>query len=234
VRLEGGGELLADRVVLATSAPVAAAMLVRQAPELARTLASFPQAGLAVVAFAFRAEDLARPLDGYGYLVSREARLDTLGVVWESSLFEGRAPAGHVLLRVMLGGARRPEVAALAEAEIVRRAQRELGDVLGIVAPPARTWTWRWPQAITQYTQGHLERVARARAAAALHAGLELCGTSYDGISFTSAIVSAERAAGRVLAASTPGARAEVPPDASVAPLPPSAHGARAESAGVR
>ncbi len=208
-------------------------MLARQAPELARTLASFPQAGLAVVAFAFRAEDLARPLDGYGYLVTREARLDTLGVVWESSLFGTRAPAGHVLLRVMLGGARRPELAGLAEAEIVSRAQRELGDVLGIVAPPARTWSWRWPHAITQYTQGHLERVARARAAAARHEGLELCGTSYDGISFTSAIKSAECAAGRVLKASSSGARADAQPDATVAPLLPSTHAARAESAGV-
>jgi len=63
-----------------------------------------------------------------------------------------------------------------------------------------RTWVWRWPRAITQYTCGHLERVARVRALAAQHPGLELCGTSYDGISFTAAILSAERAAASVLA----------------------------------
>ena len=55
--------------------------------------------------------DIPRALDGYGYLVTRREGLATLGVVWESSLFPGRAAAGMALLRVILGGARRPEMA---------------------------------------------------------------------------------------------------------------------------
>ena len=39
-----------------------------------------------------RRRDLAA--SGYGVLVDREAARDTLGVVWESSVFEGRAPSG--------------------------------------------------------------------------------------------------------------------------------------------
>src|SRR5262249_2238340 len=126
-------------------------------------------------------------------------QLDTLGVVWESSLFEGRAAAGHVLIRAMLGGARRPEVPLLEPPALLERARRELATVLGIRARPARHWMWRWPNAITQYTRGHRERVAGGRALLPRHPGLELCGTSYDGISFTAAIISAERAAARLL-----------------------------------
>ena len=198
---ERGEPIVADRVVLAVSAARAAEMVRDLDPELAGALARFPFAGLALAAFACGAADVARPLEGYGYLVARREGLDTLGV---TSLFEGRAPAGTVLLRAMLGVARRPGVAALPEAEIAGRALRELAPVLGITATPLRTWVRRWPDAIAQYQLGHLERVRAARARAARHPGLELCGTSYDGVSFQSAIASANTAAARVLAALEP------------------------------
>lgn len=186
--LADGTAHLADHVVFAAPAGRVAPILRDADAELARLLAETPFAGVAVVALAYRAADLPRPLDGYGYLVARGEGLATLGVVWESSLFEGRAPAGQVLLRVMMGGARTPSVAGLDDAERIALARRELRPVLGITAPPARTWTFHWPGAIAQYVRGHRERVARTRAAVARHAGLSLCGTSYDGISFGAAI----------------------------------------------
>jgi len=198
LRLEGGETLAADRVVLALPATRAAELLGSLDRELARILSAFPFAGLAVAGLAFRATDVGG-LDGYGYLVSRGERLDTLGVLWESSVFEGRAEPGTALMRVMLGGARRPEVAALPESELLERARRELGRVMGISAAPLRTWVWRWPRAISQYDIGHAARVAAARARVALHPGLELCGTSYDGVSFTAGVSSAAEAAGRIL-----------------------------------
>jgi len=200
VFLESGERMEADAVVLATAAEQAAAPLAAFDAELASNLSAFPRAGLAVVALAFRSRDLPRPLDGYGFLVGRGENLDTLGVVWESSLFAQRAPAGHVLLRMMLGGARRPQLAELAAPELLERARRDLVTTMGIAAEPLRHWIWNWPRAITQYTRGHLDRVARARARLLRHPGLELCGTSYDGISFTAAIHSAECAAARLLA----------------------------------
>src|SRR5262249_29985197 len=126
VRLDSGDWLDADAVIVATSAPAAAALLAPVDAELARELAGFPQAGLGVAAMAFRAADVPRTLDGYGFLAVRDQGLaDTLGVVWESSLFAGRAPAGHVLLRAMLGGARRPQVATLDAPALLERARRE-------------------------------------------------------------------------------------------------------------
>jgi oxygen-dependent protoporphyrinogen oxidase len=71
--------------------------------------------------------------------------------------------------------------------------------VLGIAAAPARVWTARWPHAITQYTAGHLARVARVRELAARHPGLEICGSAYDGISFSASVASGEKLAARVL-----------------------------------
>ena len=222
VILEDGPALEAERVVLATSASAASPMLRQADAELSSLLDHFPQAGLAVVAMAFRAGEMRRPLDGYGYLVTRGEGLDTLGVVWESSLFAGRAPEGHVLVRAMLGGARRPDFAGLDEASLVARARAEIAGVMGVRVPPECCWVRRWPGAITQYTHGHLERVARVRARAATHSGLEFCGTSYDGISFTAAIVSAERAAARLLVAPAKARSKTSSPVAPMDPGPPS------------
>jgi oxygen-dependent protoporphyrinogen oxidase len=202
IELEAGGSTVADHVILALPASRAAPLVAPLDAELAATLTSIPFAGLAMVALAYRAADLPRPLDGYGYLVARSEASDVLGVVWESSLFAGRAPAGHVLLRAMLGGARRPAVVECSDDELIPRARRELTDTLGIAAAPARAWVRHWPGAIAQYERGHLAKIAGARARVAQLGGVDLCGSSYDGASFGSAVKSGEMAAQRALAAS--------------------------------
>jgi len=193
-----------DQVVLAVAARRAATLVRRVDPQLAEGLAGFPAAGLAVVAMAFRESDLARPLDGYGYLVAGSERLATLGVLWESSIFPGRAQPGTVLLRAMVGGMRRPEMAAAPEDELIACALRELTPVLGVRGAPRKIWVRRWPAAITQYELGHGARLAAVREAAARHPGLTLCGTSYDGVAFGNAVRSGASAAERVLHALKP------------------------------
>jgi oxygen-dependent protoporphyrinogen oxidase len=200
IGLADGTSLAADRVVLAVPARAATRLTGGLDSELARTLASFPFSGLAVVALAFRAADTG-PLNGYGYLVPAFENLQTIGVLWESSVFDGRAPANHTLLRVMMGGARRPEIATLEPDDLERRARDELRRVMGITATPQRSWIRRWPHAIAQYDFGHAARLCTAREQAARHPGLDLCGSSYDGISFATAIASGARAAERTLAA---------------------------------
>jgi oxygen-dependent protoporphyrinogen oxidase len=200
VECEGGVAVDADRVLLALPASRAALVLKQAAPALSDLLAEVPYAGVAMVALAYRAADVGRSLDGYGYLVDRQEGLDTLGVLWESSLFDGRAPEGFAVLRVMIGGSRHPEAVARDEAALVQRARAELAGPMGVIADPVRTWVRRWPDSIAQYEIGHLERVAEARLLAARHAGLELCGSSYDGVSFGSAIRSGIAAADRILA----------------------------------
>jgi len=201
VELEGGASTAADHVILALPASRAAGLVAPLDAELAATLASIPFAGLAMVALAYPATDLRRPLDGYGYLVARSEDSDVLGVVWESSLFAGRAPGGYVLLRAMLGGARRPAVVERSDDELIAGARRELAGALGIAAAPHRAWVRHWPGAIAQYERGHLAKVADARARVARLGALDLCGSSYDGASFASAVKSGEMAAQRALAA---------------------------------
>jgi oxygen-dependent protoporphyrinogen oxidase len=195
VQTAAGETLVADHLVLAVPSHAAARMAAGFDRALAGPLAAIPYAGLTVVAMAYRTEAIARPLDGYGYLVTRAEDLSTLGVLWESSIFPGRAPEGSVLLRAMLGGARRPEVGEFDDATAAQVAADEASRVLGIKGRPVRQWVCRWPSAIAQYTVGHDRRTSEIRRLAEPHRGLHLCGTAYEGVSFNDAIASGRRAA---------------------------------------
>lgn len=198
LHLSSGASLAADHVVCALPSHAAARVFSPFDPALAASLASIPYASMSVVALAYRSSVIARPIDGYGYLATRSEGLSTLGVLCESTIFPGRAPEGSVLLRVMLGGARRPEVSALDDSTVTALAAQEASKVLGITGPPMRQWVFRWPSAIAQYTVGHDARASEIRRLATAHRGLHLCGTAYDGVSFNDAIASARRTARQV------------------------------------
>jgi oxygen-dependent protoporphyrinogen oxidase len=195
VHVAGGPTLPADHVVLALPSHAAAPVASSFDRELSAALASIPYADLSVVALAYRAIAVERPLNGYGYLVTRQENLSTLGVLWESSIFPNRAPDDCVLLRAMLGGARRAEVSALDDQAVGDRAVDEVSKVMRIAGPPFRRWVFRWPAAIAQYTVGHDKRIEAIRHLSAAHRGLHLCGTAYDGVSFNDAIASGRKTA---------------------------------------
>jgi oxygen-dependent protoporphyrinogen oxidase len=188
-------------------------MLAKTDPELGALLGAVEYTGIAVVALGFRSADLPGPLHGYGYLVTKPEGLATLGVSWESSLFAGRAPAGHVLMRVMLGGSRVPGIADRSDDECSRVAREELARVMGITADPVHLSVSRWPAAIAQYTLGHGGRLEALRARVGRHPGLHVCGTSYDGVSLNHAVKCA-RAVARGLAAEMWGGHADAAPSA--------------------
>jgi protoporphyrinogen/coproporphyrinogen III oxidase len=199
LRLYGSQAVEADHVVLAASAHAAAPMLSPLDPQLSVQLASFAYEGVAVVALGYDLADIPQALDGYGYLVTRPEGLATLGVVWESSLFAGRAADGTALLRVFLGGARRRDIVGAAHPVLIEIARRELAAVMGIRAEPRHASVFAWPKAIAQYTVGHLQRRDDIRARLGRYPGLTVCGTSYDGVSFNHAVKSG-RAAAQALA----------------------------------
>ena len=195
VRLEGGEVHEADHVVLAVAAQAAAPLMRLLDHQLASVLSSITYEGIAVVALGYDSTDIPHPLDGYGYLVTRPEGLATLGVVWESSLFPGRAADGRALLRVFLGGSRRRDIVGAPQSVLIETARRELAAVMGIRAEPRHTSVFAWPKAIAQYTIGHNQRRDDIRARLGRHPQLSVCGTSYDGVSFNHAVKSGRGAA---------------------------------------
>lgn len=184
-------------VVIATPADAAAALVETFAPQAAQHLSAVAYAPVSIVVAAYRREDVAHALDGFGFLVPSRERRPVLGTLFSSTMFEGRAPAGHVLLTTFVGGQRNPQVAALDDATLREIVGRELGVLLG-----ARTALWmdivRWPRAIPQYALGHDARVAAIDQATARFPTLFLSANWRGGISLADCIARSRRTASAV------------------------------------
>jgi len=191
--------LRAAGVVLATPAPVAAALLADVDAALGAELGGIAAAGSGIVSLGFQRDDVAHPLDAAGLVVPRRAGRRALAVSFSSAKFPGRAPAGCVLVRVFLGGALDPETLDLDDDALVALARAEVASLIGARGTPRLVQVDRWPTAMPQYHVGHAERVRRITTAAARHAGLTLAGAAYGGVGIPQVIASGE-AAGRALA----------------------------------
>jgi oxygen-dependent protoporphyrinogen oxidase len=171
-----------DALVMATQAADACKPLRPLDAELARLLEQFEYAPVAVVGLGFPRAAVAHSLDGFGFLVPGQEGRRLLGSLWTSSIFTQRAPAGSVLLRTLIGGARAPALVSLSEDALVQLAREELLAILGISAEPSFVQVFKWPKAICQYNVGHSDRLDAIDARVARLPGLFLTGNSYRGV----------------------------------------------------
>jgi oxygen-dependent protoporphyrinogen oxidase len=193
-----GGAVEADAVVLATPAAATARLVAPHDPEAAAVLAAITSASVTLVAFAWLADAVPRPLDGSGFLVPRgEGRLMT-ACSWSSSKWAHLASPTRVLLRVSAGRADDRRADAMDDDELVARLRVELREALGIRAEPLDVRVTRWPDAFPQYAPGHLDRIAAAEARVAALGGLALAGAALRGVGIPACIGSG-RAAARAL-----------------------------------
>jgi len=176
------GVIEADALVVALPAPVAARVVSGLDAALAGDLAAIEHADSVVVALGYRRDRVAHPLDAAGMVVPRAEGRAALAASFSSSKYAGRAPEGHVLVRVFFGGALDPARARLDDDRIVALAREELGVLLGAEGEPALVEVARWPAAMPQYHLGHAERVARIATRLGGWPGLALAGAAYEGV----------------------------------------------------
>jgi oxygen-dependent protoporphyrinogen oxidase len=188
-----------DAVVEAAPAHAACGHLQHLDPVLAGNLAAIPFAPMAVIALGFKREAVAHDLQGFGMLVPSREKRDLLGVLWTSSIFSGRAPAGRVLLRCMAGGSGNPGFLDQDDAGMVDVVMSELRPLMGFKGAPEMIKVIRHDKAIAQYVPGHLARLKEIDAAARKYPGLYFTGSSYRGISINACVKEAETVAEAVL-----------------------------------
>lgn len=200
-QLANGEVLKAEAVILATPAFATADLLTHIDPTTATALHGIPYVSTATVSVAYPLSDIPRPLDAYGYIIPRAEGRPILACTWTSTKFPHRAPTGYGLLRAFVGhaGANQPAPEALTDAELLQLVRAELQQTLGITAAPQLQRVFRWPQAMPQYTLGHLDRLATIDQRLAHHPGLHVAGNAYRGIGIPDCIASGEAAAEAVI-----------------------------------
>jgi oxygen-dependent protoporphyrinogen oxidase len=184
IRIAQGGReesLASSALVIATPAYTAAALLGPLSSSLAHALSGIAYAPVAVIAAGYYRRQIGNPLDGFGFLVPRREKLRTLGTVWNSSLFPGRARDGMVALSSFAGGATDPEIVEKTEDEIAQVVHDENARVLQITGPPAASSVWRHPRALPQYNLGHGHIIEEIREGMREIPGLFFSGNYLEG-----------------------------------------------------
>ncbi|MFL6099906.1 MAG: protoporphyrinogen oxidase [Actinomycetales bacterium] len=207
--------LTADALVLAVPARPASRLLAGAVPAAAAELAAVEAASIALVVAVLpgAAETVAG--GGSGFLVPPVDGRLVKAVTYSSAKWDWLSRAAGPDLVVRLSVGRQGEEATLqrTDAELTSAALDELAEAMRADLPqPAGTRVVRWGGGLPQYAVGHVDRMARVRAAVAGQPGLAVCGAYLDGLGVPACIATARTAAERVLAdlpegAGTPGVR---------------------------
>jgi protoporphyrinogen/coproporphyrinogen III oxidase len=199
---EGGtwrvGGLAADAVVLAVPARPAARLLAGVSPAAAAEVGVLDYASVGLVTFAVRGARLPE-LSGFLVPASEGYAVKALTIFTTKWAHQGRA-GGVAVLRASVGRYGEAAVLHRSDEDLAALVHDELGRLLGAPLPaPEAVRVTRWGGALPQYAPGHLDRVARARAALADVPGLALAGAAYDGVGIPACIRSGWAAARWIL-----------------------------------
>jgi len=190
-----GEQMKADKVCLAVPAYIAASLLNDTNETLAGKLRQIRYASTATINLGYRRAAIAHPLNGFGFVVPLIEKRSLIACTFSSVKFAGRAPDEHVLLRAFAGGALQPEVFALDEAEMAKRVEADLRELLGISEAPLFREVSKWERSMPQYEVGHLDRIKEIENSIHELPGLTIAGNAYHGAGIPDCIRSGELAA---------------------------------------
>ena len=184
-RTSGGWRLDTDRgpftatyLVLATPINTALQLLGPLYDDL--PLSQVDCAWLASVVLGF--PDTVTLPPGFGYLAPEVEQRFALGALFTSNMFPGRAPAGHRVIEVLVGGRRHPERLELDDDTLAARALADVAAILHLPRRPAYRTVLR-PEGGIPQLERHYPRLRQWRdGALAGNRRLHLCGFGWDGI----------------------------------------------------
>ncbi len=188
VHLKEGESMKATHVAFACPAAQTAKLLRPFNPDAADIASHIYYPPVAVVALGFKKSSLSHKLDGFGFLCPGRERRKILGCLWDSSIFKGRAPEGYDLLRVLVGGARSPQLVTLSDEELLHVVLKDLGDLMDLKTSPDFVSIFRWDKAIPQYQVGYSDLMNKFFSSLAKHKRLYVRCNWVGGVSLNDCV----------------------------------------------
>lgn len=193
-----GKEESFDKVILSTPSYESANMLTEVDAKLSSILNSIEYSPISIVGLGYN--ELPHDLKGFGLLTTTSAKKEILGVLWDSSIFDDRAPKGKKSLRVMIGGQRNPELALKSDEELLEIAVRGVKETMGLDAVPDVSYVKRYERGIPNYRVGHLESMENLFEKLKDHKGLYLSSNAYYGVGLNDCVGNSKKMAEQILA----------------------------------
>ena len=160
-------------------------------------LHSVPEAKIATVVFGFTRKTRVPP--GFGYLIPEYEKRFTLGTLFSSNMFPGRAPKDHILFETLVGGRRHPERLELDNSTLVSKAYDDVRTILKIRDEPVFTDVLRPRSGIPQLERDYPALLNwRSKVQSSL-AGLYICGFGWEGIGINDMIKHGSRVGEAIL-----------------------------------
>ena len=162
---------------------------------------SIPETWISTVVFGF--DDGVKLPPGFGYLTPEQEQRFTLGSLFSSNMFPGRAPKGHIVFETLVGGRRHPERLELDDTTLTQKAFADVQDILKLPKDPAYTTVLRSGGGIPQLERNYPQLLAWREKFLADHPELQIIGFGWEGIGLNDMMKCAARAAEAILSSTT-------------------------------
>ncbi len=192
------GSFYAKNVVFALPINAALTLLSNLDPFL--PVKSVPETWISTAVFGFKNDVRVPP--GFGFLTPEHEQRFTLGTLFSSNMFPGRAPEGHIVFETLIGGRRHPKRLELDDQTLTRRAFEDVREILQLNREPVYTSILRSGGAIPQLERDYPQLLAWREKCIETHSGLQICGFGWEGIGLNDMMRCASHAAEAILSAS--------------------------------
>jgi len=186
----------ADAVIVAVPAKPAQRLLKDEVPVAAAELGRIEYASMAIITLAYAGTAFPKWPRRSGYLVPAVEAGAVKAVTFSTTKWPNLAEGspGTVVVRCSIGRHGDQHLLQRPDDELKAMAMTELARTSGVIELPIDARVTRWGGGLPQYMVGHLDRIARIRAAVAGRPGL-----AYDGLGIPACVATARVAAARVL-----------------------------------
>ena len=199
ITFENGDSIQATHIILATPTYRAAEITKNLSTPLSQHFNSIPYAPISVVCLGYKKENIKHKLDGFGFLVPQKEKLNILGSIWTSSIFDNRAPEGMVQFRTMIGGDGDHKSINLSDEDLLQVVEKDLQAIVGIDGKPELSKIYRWTRGIPQFKIGHKAIMMKLEDELTRNKNIHITGNAYYGISLNDCIKQSYKVAEQII-----------------------------------
>jgi oxygen-dependent protoporphyrinogen oxidase len=200
INLKSGESFKAKNIILTTPAYSSAKIVKEIDKELSQKLNEIPYAPSITIPVAFKKNEFAHPLKGFGVVVPKSEGRRVMAISWISSKWPYRVPEGYVMLRVFMGGSEGEKFITFSKEEILKIALEEIKIILGTSAEPFDYEIFRFEKSMPQYTLGHKQKIGFIESRLKkLHPSLIITGGAFHGVGIGDCIREGRKAARKIL-----------------------------------